>query len=185
MEMLKRIFDSITAPMPSVAQPEIQITSTGCRRVCDAAITMIRSFEGMANVKSDGLVYPYHDAIGLPTIGIGHLLSRKPWDDLSQWQPITQQDAIELKYRDLDKFSNGVSLLLKVPVTDNQFGALVSLAFNIGLGNLQGSTLLRKLNRGDSVNEIAEEFIKWNKAGGKILNGLTRRRKAEAKLFLS
>ena len=97
---------------------------------------------------------------------------------------MTEDEAKELLNRDLDKFASGVVRLCKVPLSDDQFGALVSFSFNVGLGNLQASTLLRKLNRGDPLEEVADEFLKWNKAGGKVLRGLTNRRKAERNLFL-
>lgn len=175
---------SMTDPLPEPKQIPIEVVSSGARKVCDEAVNLIISFEGLAKVKSDGLVYPYHDVVGYPTIGYGRLLSRVKWEDLSKYNPITKEEAKKLKLVDLDRFSIAVSKMLKVEVSDNQFGALVSLCFNIGPGNLQGSTLIRKLNRGDSTEEIGAEFLKWNKAGGKIWAGLTRRRKAERDLFL-
>jgi GH24 family phage-related lysozyme (muramidase) len=75
-----------------------------------------------------------------------------------------------------------VEALVETPLTDNQFGALVSFTFNLGRGNLAKSTLLRKLNGGD-YDGAAIEFNKWNKAGGKVLAGLVARRAAEAELF--
>lgn len=98
---------------------------------------------------------------------------------------MTVEQAVNLKMQDLQRFCISVEGMLKVRVTDNQFGALVSLAFNIGTGALKSSSLLRKLNRGDDINEVAQEFLKWNKAGGIVYRGLTRRRIAEMKLFLS
>jgi lysozyme len=79
------------------------------------------------------------------------------------------------KCRDVDS-------LVKVSLNDNQYAAIVSFAFNLGVGNLKQSTLLKKLNAGDFAG-AANEFAKWNKAGGKVLAGLTRRRAAEAELF--
>lgn len=78
-----------------------------------------------------------------------------------------------------------VDKLLSVPVNLNEYSALVSLAYNIGLGNFAQSTLLRKLNGGRPRDEVAEEFGRWTRAGGKILNGLIRRRAAERDLFLT
>ena len=74
-------------------------------------------------------------------------------------------------------------LLNRTPTTQNQFDAMLSLAYNIGMGAFEKSTLLR-LHRNTQYEEAADEFLKWNKAGGKILNGLTRRRSAERKLYL-
>lgn len=84
----------------------------------------------------------------------------------------------------MERFEKGVSDLVKVPLNQNQFDALVSFAFNLGLGNLKSSTLLKKLNASDYIG-ASKEFERWNRAGGKVLNGLTRRRIAERDLFLS
>jgi lysozyme len=85
---------------------------------------------------------------------------------------------------DILRFQNGVLKLVTYPINGNQFDALVDFSFNLGLGNLGSSTLLKKLNAGD-VKGASEEFLRWDKAGGKVLAGLTRRRKAERDLFLS
>lgn len=97
---------------------------------------------------------------------------------------ITQEQAETLLRMDLEKFENGVSRMLKVNVTQNQFDALVSLAYNIGLSALSKSALMRKLNAGDAKG-AAIEFGRWNRAGGRELLGLTRRRKEERKLFMA
>ena len=83
---------------------------------------------------------------------------------------------------DLVEFEEYVDTLVKVPLTQNQFDALVSWTFNLGSGNLQESTMLRKLNYGD-YESVPDEMRRWNKAGGEVLEGLTRRREAEALLF--
>jgi len=75
--------------------------------------------------------------------------------------------------------------MLKVEVTDNEFAALLSLLYNIGSGNLQNSTLLRKLNSGDLKENVAAEFLKWDKSGGQFVQGLLNRREDERLLFLS
>jgi lysozyme len=183
--VFKRALTTLGTPFDAAAPIAIKTSPTGARLVCDEAVNMIFSFERMYRIGSDGLVHPYWDALGYPTIGVGHLLSKVVHEDLSKYPAITLDAAYSLHRQDLDKFSSGVSRLCKVAVSDKQFGALVSLAFNIGLGNLQASTLLRKLNRGDPLIDVAECFLAWNKAGGKILNGLTTRRRAEQKLFLS
>ncbi len=176
---------SFYQPFAQVKEEPVRRVASGSRAVPDNIVDCIIKFERMHKIGKDGLVYPYHDAIGLPTIGVGHLLSNIKGDDLTKYEPLTQEDARELLNRDLDKFANGVSRLVKVHLNDNEFGALVSLAFNIGLGNLKISSLLRKLNRGDSRNEVALEFLKWNKAAGRILRGLTIRRNAEMQIFLT
>lgn len=96
----------------------------------------------------------------------------------------TQAQADERKSADLDKFCSDVSKLLKIEVTDNQFAALVSFAYNAGVGNLKSSTLLRLVNQGKHL-EASNEFLRWTKAQGKELPGLVRRREAERRLFLT
>lgn len=155
------------------------------KKVCNDAVDMIVSFEKMHRVGSDGRVYPYHDAVGYPTIGIGHLLSKVKFEPLAKYGSMTLNEAHELHHEDLNKFALGVCKLVTIDLSENEFGAIVSLAFNIGLGNLGSSTLIRKLNAGASKVEVAAEFLKWDKAGGKVLSGLTRRRIAERKLFLT
>jgi len=96
---------------------------------------------------------------------------------------ITNAQAEDLLKGDLDKFEMAVEDAVKVSLNDDQFAALVSFAFNLGPRNLNKSTLLRLLNSGNSQG-AADEFPKWNKAGGQVLKGLTRRRNAERALFL-
>lgn len=134
-------------------------------------LELIKNFEGC-------VLKVYLDAIGLPTIGYGHLI--KPGESFTK---ITQKEAEDLLKSDAQIFVDGVNKLLEVNVTQNQFDALVSIAFNIGLGNLKSSTLLRLVNAGD-YKGAADQFPRWNKAGGKVLSGLTKRRNAERDLFL-
>ena len=95
----------------------------------------------------------------------------------------TLEQAKEYFAHDLKRFESSVNNLVKVPLTQNQFDALVSLTYNIGSGNFASSTLLKKLNAKD-YQGAADQFPRWNKAKGKVLNGLTRRRAAERALFL-
>lgn len=95
---------------------------------------------------------------------------------------ISQAEAEFMLVRDLLVFEAGVTNLVKVPITQNQFDALVCFSYNVGLGNLQSSTLLKMVNNRDFAG-AAQQFQRWNKAAGKVLNGLTKRRLAEAKLF--
>jgi len=96
---------------------------------------------------------------------------------------ITQEKAEQLFELIANEFSANVAKLVTSNVTDNQFGALVSFAYNCGVVNLQKSTLLKKVNANHNDTTIKAEFLKWNKAGGKVLAGLTRRREAELKLY--
>lgn len=94
----------------------------------------------------------------------------------------TQEQADARFLQDVGSFSSRVSRLLSVDLNDNQFSALVCLAYNIGVGNLKSSTLLKCVNN-SNFDQAAEEFLKWNKAAGKVLPGLVTRRQAESDLF--
>jgi len=98
---------------------------------------------------------------------------------------ITQQKAEQLFEIIANDFSAKVAKLVTSKVSDNQFGALVSFAYNCGVNNLQKSTLLKKVNANPNDQSIKAEFLKWNKAGGKVLAGLTRRREAESNLYFN
>lgn len=110
------------------------------------------------------------------TIGWGHTKGVKQGD------VCTVEQAEQYLTEDLDWSEWAVNTLVKVPINQNQFDALVSFTFNLGAGNFSQSTLLRKLNGGDYVG-AALEFPRWNKQAGKVLAGLVRRRKAEQTLF--
>lgn len=96
---------------------------------------------------------------------------------------ITQDKANQLFQLIADEFANKVAKLVPLHITPNQFGALVSFAYNCGIVNLQKSTLLKKVIANNNDATIRAEFLKWNKANGKVLAGLTRRREAEANLY--
>ena len=134
------------------------------------AVPIIKEFEG-CKLKA------YLCPAGVWTIGYGHT------DGVKEGDEITQQEADRLLASDVDLFTAGVQRLVTSDINRNQLGALTSFAFNVGLGNLRHSTLLRLVNKGDFVG-AANQFSRWNKAGGKVLAGLTRRREAERKLFL-
>jgi lysozyme len=136
-----------------------------------ATLSLIESFEGLR-------LNAYLDSVGVPTIGYGHTRGVKIG------QVITESQAQEFLKRDLQDAIAGVERLVTTELTDNQFGALVSLVFNIGIGNFAKSSLLRKVNMKQFI-AAADSFAAWNKAGGKVLPGLTRRRAAEKKLFLT
>ena len=119
----------------------------------------------------------YQDVVGVWTIGYGHTSGVTPG------LTITQEAADQLLRGDLEKFQKGVLNLIKVPLKQCQIDALTSFSYNVGLGNLKTSTLLKKVNNGD-IEGASKEFEKWNKAGKKVLKGLTNRRADEKALFL-
>lgn len=138
----------------------------------DAGVALIKSFEGLRLEK-------YRDAVGKWTIGYGHLIL--PNENFPR--PITEAEADALLRKDLQTSERGVHRLVTVDLDQDQFDALVSFTFNLGAGNLQSSTLLKLLNQGE-YTQAADQFLRWNKAGGRVLSGLTRRREAERALFL-
>lgn len=111
------------------------------------------------------------------TIGYGHYGS-----DVRSDETITKNEADTLLKADVKRFEDGVTNLVKVKINQNQFDALVSFAYNLGLMNLKSSDLLKYLNNGDYVS-ASNEIPKWCHAGGKVLNGLVKRRKEEKELF--
>jgi len=134
-----------------------------------AGINLIKGFEGFRAIA-------YLCPANVWTIGYGHT------GDVNQGDTMTRKRAEEVLARDLLRFESCVENAVTVPLNENEFAALVSFAYNIGCGALKKSTLLQKLNSGDR-DGAASEFKKWNRAGGKILNGLVRRREAESELF--
>jgi len=146
-----------------------------------ACIKLIQEFEGCATKQPDGsfLAYPDPATGGDPwTIGWG---STGP--EIRKGVVWTQQQCDDRFAEHLDEFARKVSNLLgDTPTTQCQFDAMVSFAYNLGVGNLSSSTLLKKHRAGD-YEGAAAEFARWNKAAGKVLPGLTRRRTAEAALY--
>ena len=142
----------------------------------DKGIALIKQFEGCK-------LTAYQDSVGVWTIGYGWTqpVDGKP---IRAGMTIKQETAERLLKTGLVSYENDVSRLVKVDLTQGQFDALVSFTYNLGARSLSTSTLLRKLNAGDYAGS-SDEFLRWNKAGGKVLNGLTRRREAERALFLS
>ena len=132
-------------------------------------LDLIKSFEGLR-------LSAYKDVVGVVTIGYGTTAGVKMGDT------ITKERAEELLREDVARFEAQVLRMVKVPLTQGQHDALVSFVYNLGAGNLSNSTLLRLLNSGD-YKGAAAQFDRWNKAGGKTLAGLVRRRAAERALF--
>jgi len=147
-------------------------------KISNKGIEFITTFEGIRT-------NPYLDSIQKPTIGIGTTIYPNGVKVTMKDKPITFDQAKEYLKHDLEKFEKGVNSLVKVKLNQNQFDALVSFAYNCGLGNLKASTLLKLVNAMPTSDAIFNQFLRWNKAGGKEVAGLTRRRKAEAELYFS
>ena len=145
-------------------------------KTSEDGLRLIKSFEGCR-------LTAYLCPAGVWTIGWGHT-----GRDVTPGLRWTQEQVDSALVRDLDRFEQGVSAAVKVKLTQHQFDALVSFSYNNGVGSLQQSTLLRMLNGGDYYG-ASLQFARWNKAsiGGQmtVLAGLTRRRAAEAQLFLT
>ncbi|MEM6251751.1 MAG: lysozyme [Cyanobacteria bacterium P01_D01_bin.156] len=156
-------------PKPTTA-PVNSGSSSSTRQTNTSGVGLIKSFEGLR-------LRAYQDAVGVWTIGYGTTRGVKPGQEISEAQ------AEALLKTDLTRFESSVNQALRVPVNDNQFAALVSFTYNVGSGAMRSSTLMRKLNRRD-IYGASNEFLRWNRAGGRVLAGLTRRRKAERALFL-
>jgi lysozyme len=157
-------------------------------KVSQKCIEQIKKDEGVRN-------RPYQCPALLWTIGVGHVIdpnhAKVPLADRKQlpipagWDRVLSADEIdEILRKDLNRFETGVLRLIKVPLTQGQFDALVSFSFNVGLGNLQNSTLRMKVNRSE-FEAAAEQFLVWTKAGGKVLPGLVKRRTHEKEMFES
>lgn len=136
-----------------------------------SGIDLIKSFEQLR-------LTAYLDLRGIPTIGWGHT-----GQDVHLGLIIDLQAANELFQKDLSRFEQGVSQLVKITLTNGQFSALVSFSYNVGLANLKSSTLLRKVNN-NQLAAAANEFLRWDHIGRQQIAGLARRREAERALFL-
>lgn len=144
------------------------------RAIPKAAYDMVREFEGLRLV-----AYPDPGTRGAPyTVGYGHTAG------VFKDTHIGVDMAVKLLKLDLEEAGRYVEKLVTVELNNNEFSALISFVFNLGYRNLQNSTLLRKLNEGDRLG-AAEEFLKWNKAAKRVMQGLTRRRESERSLFLT
>ncbi|WP_151805364.1 lysozyme [Acinetobacter junii] len=146
-----------------------------CKSISKTGIDLISSFE-------DTKLQAYDDGVGVWTIGIG-TTAYPNGVKVKKGDKCTLEQAKEYFAHDLKRFESSVNKLVEVPLSQNQFDALVSLVYNIGSGNFASSTLLKKLNAKDYAG-AADQFLRWNKGGGKVMKGLVRRREAERALFL-
>jgi len=141
-------------------------------------LDLIKNKEGLSLI-------PYICPAGVPTIGYGNTYYEDGRKVTMADPPITQQKAEEILRHVLISFENGVDRYVQKPITQNQFDALVSFAYNLGLAALKSSTLLKKVNENPDDEDIAYQFSRWNKADGRVLKGLTVRRKEEAELYFA
>lgn len=144
------------------------------RKVSEEGLNLIKQFEGFSKTI-------YTCPAGYPTIGYGHLV--KPNEAESFADGISADEATDLLRQDVGIAERAVLRYVDVPLTDGQFDALVSFTFNLGGGALQRSTLRRKVNR-EEHDEVPAQFKRWVWAGGRKLNGLIKRRSAEAGLYI-
>lgn len=145
------------------------------KSISKTGIDLISSFEGIR-------LNAYDDGVGVWTIGIGTTVYPNGVK-VKKGDKCTLDQAKEYFAHDLKSFEKTVNDSVKVPLSQNQFDALVSLSYNIGSGAFKNSTLLKKLNAKDYAG-AADQFLRWNKGGGKVMKGLVRRREAERALFL-
>ncbi len=132
-------------------------------------IALIKKFEG-CELKA------YQCSAGVWTIGYGHT------KDVEEGDTISKDQAEEMLVEELHEYENYVNEYVNVALSQNQFDALVSWVYNLGPANLKSSTMLKVLNDG-KYEEVPYQMKRWNKAGGKVLDGLVRRREAEALLY--
>ena len=143
-------------------------------RMSAAGLAVVKEFEGLR-------LKAYKCPAAVWTIGYGHT-SAAGNPIVTPELVITNDEAEQILERDMVQYEDGVRKFVKVELTQNQFDALVDFAYNAGVGALQKSTLLKKVNAG-KFDEVPAEFMKWTKGGGKELPGLVRRRRAEVKLW--
>jgi len=136
--------------------------------------------------KHEGLsLKPYLCPAKIPTIGYGNTYYSDGKRVTLLDKDITKQQAFEMFKEIANRFAKRVDELVTSNINQNQFNALVSFAYNVGTGNFASSTLLKKINKNPNDLTLKAEFLRWNKAGGKVLNGLTNRRNEEADLYFS
>jgi lysozyme len=145
-------------------------------KMSDAGLALLRRFEGCRTLA-------YRDCAGVWTIGYGWT---QPVDGvpIHPGMTISQAQAEALLRQGIGHYEQAVQSLVTAPLRQPQFDALVDFTWNAGINALAHSTLLRRLNAGD-MQGAAGEFLRWNRADGKVLPGLTRRRQAEREMFLS
>ena len=166
--------DQLIATASGTVADMLGITIDSVKRVSNSGINLICGFEGLK-------LKAYDDGVGVWTIGFGTTIYPNGIK-VKKGGTCTEAQAKAYMAHDLKKFESAVNSAVTVPINQNQFDALVSLAYNIGTGAFEKSTLLKKLNESNYKGASAQ-FNVWNKGGGKVMQGLVNRRDVERKLF--
>lgn len=168
MDLMKSLLSQIIKKVDAAAVAKASTYRTQMK-IGTKGLEMIKHFEGLE-------LNAYQCAAGVWTIGYGHTKG------VQKGMVISEDTANEMLVEELNEYENYINTLVNVELNQNQFDAMVSWVYNLGGGNLKASTLLKVLNAGDYAG-VPAQMMRWNKAGGKVLEGLTRRRQAEADLF--
>jgi lysozyme len=163
--------ETFSIASPEAIPPDVPQSRSAIRKINREGLKLLQSFEGL-------YLEAYQDCVGVWTIGWGVTEGVQPG------MQITVAEAEKMLQDELEQFETAVADAVRVQIDDNQFSALVSFSYNLGARSLFESTLLQLLNQG-KFQEAADEFPRWDKAGGQSLLGLSRRRRAERALFLS
>jgi lysozyme len=154
-------------------------------KVLELSAALAKPFEGLHKVIGQQ-VHAYHDPVGYPTIGYGHLLNKNAWSDLTKFEVLTFLTAEQLLQKDMLYASTRaleLSPILGKIEHIHRWASIADFCFNCGDGNYKVSTLRKKVNE-ENWQEASEQILKWDKAGGKKLRGLTLRRQAESALLI-
>ena len=146
-------------------------------KLSDNGFTLLGELEGI-------VLRPYRDSVGIPTIGIGSTYYEDGTKVKMTDKAITKERAIQLAKNVVKSFEEQVNKSILLPMTQNQFDAMVLLCYNIGKSGFARSSVVRNFNLGN-IQKAADSFLLWNKAGGKVVKGLVNRRNKERSLFLS
>ena len=146
-------------------------------KLSDNGFNLLAELEGV-------VLRPYKDSVGIPTIGIGSTYYEDGTKVTMKDKAITKERAIQLAKNVVKSFEARVNKSILLPMTQNQFDAMVLLCYNIGESGFAKSSVVRYFNQGN-LQKAADSFLLWNKAGGKVVKGLVNRRNKERDLFLS
>jgi lysozyme len=147
-------------------------------RLSQNGLTLIKKFEGFRS-------HPYLCSAGIPTIGYGSTYYENGVRVKLSDSPISEEWAEELLKKNVVHYDLAVNSLTRDDITQNQYDALVSFAYNVGVTNFKNSTLLKRVNANPKDPNITNQFMKWIRAGGRVVKGLILRRKEEAQLYFS